>query len=117
MYRRFEKHKYLLKGKLLNISSHGHLFLKPYLDYSFDETIDTSFPEVDATNLPYENNEFAEAISFYDEALIKDSTFVDAWNNRGLALMKYATASMYQRCACTRSIRTKTATSFVQRSL
>ena len=58
MYRGFEKHKYLLKGKLLNISGHGHLFQKPYLDYSFDEIIDTSFPEVDATNLPYENNEF-----------------------------------------------------------
>ena len=58
MYRGFEKRKHLLKGKLLNISGHGHLFLKPYLDYSFDEFIDTSFPEVDATNLPYENNEF-----------------------------------------------------------
>lgn len=39
-------------------------------------------------NTAYANNDIAEAIRFYDEALVKDSTFVDAWNNKGLALMK-----------------------------
>jgi len=41
-------------------------------------------------NLAYANDEIPNAIRFYEEALIKDSTFVDAWNNKGLALMRIA---------------------------
>ncbi len=41
-------------------------------------------------NKAYTNNDLSEAIRFYEEALIKDSTFVDAWNNKGLALTKQA---------------------------
>ena len=39
-------------------------------------------------NLAYTTGNLTEAIRFYDEALAKDSAFVDAWNNKGLALMK-----------------------------
>jgi len=39
-------------------------------------------------NRAYANNDLKEAIRFYDEALAKDSAFVDAWNNKGLALLK-----------------------------
>lgn len=39
-------------------------------------------------NMAYEDNDPGQAIRFYNEALAKDSTFVDAWNNRGLAEMK-----------------------------
>lgn len=41
-------------------------------------------------NLAYANNNLIEAIRFYDEAIAKDSSFVDAWNNKGLAQMKQA---------------------------
>ena len=41
-------------------------------------------------NLAYTNNNMHEAIRFYDEAIAKDSSFVDAWNNKGLAQMKQA---------------------------
>jgi tetratricopeptide (TPR) repeat protein len=41
-------------------------------------------------NLAYANNNLNEAIRFYDEAIAKDSAFVDAWNNKGLAQMKQA---------------------------
>jgi tetratricopeptide (TPR) repeat protein len=41
-------------------------------------------------NLAYANNNLKEAIRFYDEAIAKDSLFVDAWNNKGLAQMKQA---------------------------
>lgn len=39
-------------------------------------------------NAAYNNNDLEEALRFYDEAIGKDSLFVDAWNNKGLALMK-----------------------------
>ncbi|RLD24834.1 MAG: hypothetical protein DRI71_01385 [Bacteroidetes bacterium] len=41
-------------------------------------------------NQAYENNNLNEAIRFYDEAIAKDSAFVDAWNNKGLAQMQQA---------------------------
>ena len=41
-------------------------------------------------NLAYTNNNLNEAIRFYNEAIAKDSVFVDAWNNKGLAQMKQA---------------------------
>ncbi len=41
-------------------------------------------------NRAYTNNNLMEAIRFYDEAIAKDSAFVDAWNNKGLAQMKQA---------------------------
>jgi len=41
-------------------------------------------------NQAYANNNYKEAIRFYNEAISKDSTFVDAWNNKGLAQMKQA---------------------------
>jgi tetratricopeptide (TPR) repeat protein len=39
-------------------------------------------------NSAFGNNDMSEAIRFYEEALAKDSSFVDAWNNKGLALMR-----------------------------
>ena len=41
-------------------------------------------------NLAYESNNLNEAIRFYDEAIVKDSAFVDAWNNKGLVQMQQA---------------------------
>ena len=41
-------------------------------------------------NLAYADNNLPEAIRFYNEAIAKDSVFVDAWNNRGLVQMKQA---------------------------
>ena len=41
-------------------------------------------------NLAFEEGNSKEALRFYDEALMIDSTFVDAWNNRGLAEMNLA---------------------------
>ena len=41
-------------------------------------------------NQAYESNSLNEAIRFYDEAIAKDSAFVDAWNNKGLAQMQQA---------------------------
>lgn len=41
-------------------------------------------------NLAYANDNLIEAIRFYDEAIAKDSAFVDAWNNKGLVQMKQA---------------------------
>ena len=39
-------------------------------------------------NQAYENNSLKDAIRFYNDALAKDSLYVDAWNNKGLVLMK-----------------------------
>jgi FimV-like protein len=39
-------------------------------------------------NKAYANNDLKEARRFYDEAITKDSAFVDAWNNKGLVQMK-----------------------------
>ena len=41
-------------------------------------------------NQAYTDNNLKEAIRFYDEAIAKDSAFVDAWNNKGLVQMKQA---------------------------
>jgi FimV-like protein len=39
-------------------------------------------------NKAYTNNDLKEAMRYYDEAITKDSAFVDAWNNKGLVQMK-----------------------------
>ena len=39
-------------------------------------------------NQAYEKKDYDKALFFYKEALLKDSTFAEAWNNKGLALMQ-----------------------------
>jgi tetratricopeptide (TPR) repeat protein len=38
-------------------------------------------------NLAYQSKEYIKATGYYTEAIMIDSTFVDAWNNKGLSLM------------------------------
>ncbi|HHL52461.1 MAG TPA: tetratricopeptide repeat protein, partial [Flammeovirgaceae bacterium] len=39
-------------------------------------------------NQAYEKKDYDKALFFYKEALLKDSAFAEAWNNKGLALMQ-----------------------------